>query len=325
MWVVVGLIGRVGDGSRPGAAGRPGLRVPHRVAVGVGRPPDPGRTRQTVRPRTDRRAARRVRPPGHRDQAGHGRCPGVGALPGDRGRRRETVHEGGHQREPGCHPAVRAATGRWPTGVWRTRTRSCTPRRRSSTRPSWPCWRCRRACVPLVPVWRRRSRRGRRSSCRTGWWPRDSTTSAPAEITDETVADLWDQVARLRHAGIAHRDLRLGNMMIDGDGPRLDHRLRVRRERREPSPPGPGRGRASGFPGHGDRRRTGTHPCRRPTRCRRRWARRSRSFSSPRCRAPPRRRSRGRRGSWTSCAPPPREQPGWTSRRWSGSSGSGGE
>ncbi len=38
------------------------------------------------------------------------------------------------------------------------------------------------------------------------------------EITDETIADLWDQVARLRQAGIAHRDLRLGNMMIDSEG-----------------------------------------------------------------------------------------------------------
>ena len=38
------------------------------------------------------------------------------------------------------------------------------------------------------------------------------------EITDETIADLWDQVACLRHAGIAHRDLRLGNMMIDAEG-----------------------------------------------------------------------------------------------------------
>lgn len=38
------------------------------------------------------------------------------------------------------------------------------------------------------------------------------------EITDEMIADLWDQVARLRSASIAHRDLRLGNMMVDSDG-----------------------------------------------------------------------------------------------------------
>ncbi|MGH9278023.1 MAG: lysylphosphatidylglycerol synthase domain-containing protein, partial [Acidimicrobiales bacterium] len=38
------------------------------------------------------------------------------------------------------------------------------------------------------------------------------------EITDPMIADLWDQVARLRAARIAHRDLRLGNMMVDADG-----------------------------------------------------------------------------------------------------------
>jgi len=38
------------------------------------------------------------------------------------------------------------------------------------------------------------------------------------EISSETVDDMWGQVARLRDAGIAHRDLRLGNMMVDAEG-----------------------------------------------------------------------------------------------------------
>lgn len=38
------------------------------------------------------------------------------------------------------------------------------------------------------------------------------------EISPETVDDIWDQVANLRSARIAHRDLRLGNMMVDADG-----------------------------------------------------------------------------------------------------------
>ncbi len=37
-------------------------------------------------------------------------------------------------------------------------------------------------------------------------------------ITDTTIADLWEQLRRLRAAHIAHRDLRLGNIMIDAEG-----------------------------------------------------------------------------------------------------------
>ncbi|MGI9023767.1 MAG: lysylphosphatidylglycerol synthase domain-containing protein [Acidimicrobiales bacterium] len=38
------------------------------------------------------------------------------------------------------------------------------------------------------------------------------------EISAETVDDMWNQVALLREAGIAHRDLRLGNLMVDAEG-----------------------------------------------------------------------------------------------------------
>ena len=38
------------------------------------------------------------------------------------------------------------------------------------------------------------------------------------EISPEIVEDIWAQVARLRAARIAHRDLRLGNLMVDGQG-----------------------------------------------------------------------------------------------------------
>ena len=40
----------------------------------------------------------------------------------------------------------------------------------------------------------------------------------PDEVTDETLAALWGEVAKLRVARIAHRDLRLGNVMVTGDG-----------------------------------------------------------------------------------------------------------
>lgn len=39
----------------------------------------------------------------------------------------------------------------------------------------------------------------------------------PAAVTDELLADLWAQVARLHAARIAHRDLRLANVLVDDD------------------------------------------------------------------------------------------------------------
>lgn len=41
---------------------------------------------------------------------------------------------------------------------------------------------------------------------------------APADISDETLTACWEELAKLRVARIAHRDLRLGNLMVDGDG-----------------------------------------------------------------------------------------------------------
>jgi undecaprenyl-diphosphatase len=41
---------------------------------------------------------------------------------------------------------------------------------------------------------------------------------APEEIPEGLLADMWAQVARLRGARIAHRDLRLANVMVDDDG-----------------------------------------------------------------------------------------------------------
>ncbi|MBA3267005.1 MAG: flippase-like domain-containing protein [Acidimicrobiia bacterium] len=38
------------------------------------------------------------------------------------------------------------------------------------------------------------------------------------EISAGTIDDIWGQVAKLREARIAHRDLRLGNMMVDAEG-----------------------------------------------------------------------------------------------------------
>ena len=38
----------------------------------------------------------------------------------------------------------------------------------------------------------------------------------PDEISDRLLADIWAEVARLRAARIAHRDLRLANLMVDG-------------------------------------------------------------------------------------------------------------
>lgn len=40
----------------------------------------------------------------------------------------------------------------------------------------------------------------------------------PADITDELLSDLWEQIALLRHAGIAHRDLRAANIFVDREG-----------------------------------------------------------------------------------------------------------
>ena len=40
----------------------------------------------------------------------------------------------------------------------------------------------------------------------------------PAEITDGVLAGIWEQMAILRRHGIAHRDLRLANVFLAGDG-----------------------------------------------------------------------------------------------------------
>jgi len=40
----------------------------------------------------------------------------------------------------------------------------------------------------------------------------------PADVTDDLLGDLWEQVARLRQARIAHRDLRAANVLVDRDG-----------------------------------------------------------------------------------------------------------
>ena len=39
----------------------------------------------------------------------------------------------------------------------------------------------------------------------------------PGDISDGVLADMWTQAARLRQARIAHRDLRLANMMVDAE------------------------------------------------------------------------------------------------------------
>jgi len=41
---------------------------------------------------------------------------------------------------------------------------------------------------------------------------------APEEITDEVLAGVWSQLARLREHRIAHRDLRLANVFLADDG-----------------------------------------------------------------------------------------------------------
>jgi glycosyltransferase 2 family protein len=46
---------------------------------------------------------------------------------------------------------------------------------------------------------------------------RSLDTLAAEEISEGLLADMWAQVARLRGARIAHRDLRLANVMVDGD------------------------------------------------------------------------------------------------------------
>jgi undecaprenyl-diphosphatase len=40
---------------------------------------------------------------------------------------------------------------------------------------------------------------------------------SPAELTDDVLAGVWDQVAGLRRHRIAHRDLRLANVVLDAD------------------------------------------------------------------------------------------------------------
>jgi uncharacterized membrane protein YbhN (UPF0104 family)/tRNA A-37 threonylcarbamoyl transferase component Bud32/membrane-associated phospholipid phosphatase len=40
----------------------------------------------------------------------------------------------------------------------------------------------------------------------------------PARVDDRLLAAMWTEVGRLRAAGIAHRDLRLANLLVDGDG-----------------------------------------------------------------------------------------------------------
>ena len=43
-------------------------------------------------------------------------------------------------------------------------------------------------------------------------------TIEPDAITDDTLRALWGEVAKLRAARIAHRDLRLGNVIVTADG-----------------------------------------------------------------------------------------------------------
>ncbi len=47
---------------------------------------------------------------------------------------------------------------------------------------------------------------------------RDLTQVEPAEVTGDVLAELWTQVARLRHGRLAHRDLVRANVMLDGSG-----------------------------------------------------------------------------------------------------------
>lgn len=41
---------------------------------------------------------------------------------------------------------------------------------------------------------------------------------APEELTDEVLADLWEQVRALHRAGVAHEELHAGNLAVDRDG-----------------------------------------------------------------------------------------------------------
>jgi undecaprenyl-diphosphatase len=47
---------------------------------------------------------------------------------------------------------------------------------------------------------------------------RDLTQADGQRLDQARLADLWQQVARLRKARIAHRDLGLGSVMVDQDG-----------------------------------------------------------------------------------------------------------
>ena len=40
----------------------------------------------------------------------------------------------------------------------------------------------------------------------------------PADVTDEVVAAIWQQVTMMRVHRIAHRDLRLANIFLGADG-----------------------------------------------------------------------------------------------------------
>lgn len=46
----------------------------------------------------------------------------------------------------------------------------------------------------------------------------DLRTVPPEVLTDTVLADLWSQVARLRHGRVAHRDLVRANVVLDGQG-----------------------------------------------------------------------------------------------------------
>ncbi|MGY1869176.1 MULTISPECIES: lysylphosphatidylglycerol synthase domain-containing protein [Nocardia] len=47
---------------------------------------------------------------------------------------------------------------------------------------------------------------------------RDLARSVPEPISEQTLCDVWCQLARLRAARIAHRDLRLANVLVDSSG-----------------------------------------------------------------------------------------------------------
>ena len=90
-------------------------------------------------------------------------------------------------------------------------------------------------------------------------------------ISDELLRRLWAEVDRLHRAGIAHRALRAGNVVVDGAGAALADRFQLLGPYRDPTPQGPRRGGAHGVAGRPDRR--GPRSFRRRGGHRRPWSR----------------------------------------------------